>query len=271
MLYVKKSLTSPSGIFSFRLPVTIAFYLCLMIIKICKDYSTLCIGTSRIIVEYIQAKKYSLICLASGHTPIGVFQELAREVSENKLDLSGCTFLSLDEWIGIDPDVKGSCLSMLKKDCFEPLHIQPHQIQFFDVQTIDLEKECNRINTFIEQHGGLDIMLVGVGTNGHIGMNEPGTSFDTYAHVSTLAEETMQVGQKYFSKPTALSRGITLGLRHLREAKLPIVMASGEKKAAIIAQGLTQAPAENIPVSIAQLIPQGYVMLDEAAASQMHA
>jgi 6-phosphogluconolactonase/glucosamine-6-phosphate isomerase/deaminase len=112
-------------------------------------------------------------------------------------------------------------------------------------------------------------MLVGVGTNGHIGMNEPGTSFDSYAHISTLAEETKKVGQKYFSKPTSLSLGITLGLRHLREAKLPIVMASGEKKAEIIAKGLTQTPTEEIPVSISQLIPQGYIMLDEAAAIQL--
>jgi len=237
--------------------------------QIFKDYQALSEATALLIAEAIREKKHSLICLASGHTPVGVFQVLAREVNDNKLDLSHCTFLSLDEWIGIDPDDSGSCLAMLKKDCFEPLHILPHQIEFFNVQTRDLETECNRINSLIEHHEGLDIMLVGVGTNGHIGMNEPGTSFNSYAHMSNLAEETKSVGQKYFDKPTVLSLGITLGLRHLREAKLPIVMASGEKKAAIIAKGITQPPTEEIPVSIAQLIPQGYVMLDEAAAGQL--
>jgi glucosamine-6-phosphate isomerase len=240
-----------------------------MNIQILNDYQALGNSTAALIADAIISKKNSLICLASGHTPVGVFQALAKMVNENKLDLSGCTFLSLDEWIGIDPDDSGSCLTMLKKDCFEPLHIQPSQIEFFNVQTTELEKECTRINSLIEHHDGLDIMLVGVGTNGHIGMNEPGTSFDTYAHVSTLAEETKTVGQKYFSKPTTLSLGITLGLRHLREAKLPVVMASGEKKAAIIARGLTHQPSEEIPVSIAQLIPHGYVMLDKAAASQL--
>jgi glucosamine-6-phosphate isomerase len=238
--------------------------------QIFKDYQTLSQATTDLIVNAIKAKRNSLICLASGHTPIGVFEELSKNVKENKLDLSGCTFLSLDEWVGIDPNDPGSCLTMLKKDCFEPLHLQPHQAEYFNVQTDDLEKECERINSLIEKNGGLDIMLVGVGTNGHIGMNEPGTSFDTYAHISTLAEETKNVGQKYFSKPTALSLGITLGLRHLREAKLPIVMASGEKKAAIMAKGLTQPPTEEIPLSISQLIPQGYIMLDEAAASQLN-
>ena len=240
-----------------------------MEIKILPNYHSLSISVTELIISYLKNKKTALICLASGHTPIGVFQELALEVKNNILDLSGCTFLSLDEWVGIDPNDSGSCLTMLKKDCFQPLGLQPHQTEYFNVQTDDLEKECNRINSLIEHHGGLDIMLVGVGTNGHIGMNEPGTSFDTYAHISTIAEETKNVGQKYFSKPTALSLGITLGLRHLREAKLPIVMASGEKKAAIIAKGLTDNPTEEIPVSVSQLIPHGYMMLDDAAASQL--
>lgn len=240
-----------------------------MKIKILKDYQALSKATTELIISVIKAKPTALICLASGHTPIGVFQELAKEVKANNLDLSGCTFLSLDEWIGIDPNDSGSCLSMLKKDCFEPLHIQPDKIEFFNVQTHDLQSECERINSLIENNGGLDIMLVGVGTNGHIGMNEPGTSFDSYAHTGPLAEETKTVGQKYFSQPTSLSLGITLGLRHLREARLPIIMASGQKKADIMAKGLNEAPTEEIPVSIAQLIPQGYVMLDEDAAGKL--
>jgi len=241
-----------------------------MKIQTFKDYQTLSKATASLIADAIKKSPNSLICLASGHTPIGVFEELSKEVKENHLDLSGCTFLSLDEWVGIDPNDTGSCLTMLKNDCFEPLGLLPQQTEYFHVEASDLEKECERINSLIERHGGLDIMLVGVGTNGHIGMNEPGTSFDRYAHISTLAEETKTVGQKYFNKPTSLSLGMTLGLRHLSEAKLPIVMASGEKKASIMAKGLTEAPTEKVPVSISQLIPHGYVMLDEAAASQLY-
>jgi len=240
-----------------------------MKIQVYKDYQALSESTAELIVDYVNKKNNALICLASGHTPVGVFKILEKAVNENNLDVSKCRFISLDEWIGIEPTDPGSCLTMLTKDCFEPLHIQPEKIEFFNVNASDLQKECDRINELIEQNGGLDIMLVGVGINGHIGMNEPGTSFDSVAHVGTLAEETIRVGQKYFTKPTTLSKGITLGLRHLREARLPIIMANGEKKAAILATGLTQPPSESIPVSIAQLIPQGYVMLDEAAASRM--
>src|SRR6185369_417948 len=97
----------------------------------------------------------------------------------------------------------------------------------------NLQAECDRVNEFLTPDG-LDIMLVGIGLNGHIAMNEPGTLFDLRAHISQLAEETINVGQKYFDKPTKLSKGITLGLKNFSEAKLPILMANGLKKASII-------------------------------------
>ncbi|MBK7652146.1 MAG: 6-phosphogluconolactonase [Flammeovirgaceae bacterium] len=207
-----------------------------MKIQIHPNYQLLSEAVADLIIHYVNSKKDALICLASGHTPLGVFEELRLAQQSEKIDLSNCRFLSLDEWIGIDPSDPGSCLSMLQKDCFGPLEIKKDQIEFFHVLISDLEAECERINKLIEVNNGLDIMLVGVGTNGHIGMNEPGTPFNTYAHISTLAEETKTVGQKYFQKTTVLSQGITLGLQHLRESKLPIVMASGIKKAPIIAK-----------------------------------
>ncbi len=236
-----------------------------MTTKIFPDFETLSRATADLIKDYISQKPKALVCIASGHTPVGVFQYLIKDVQSGKLDISQCTFLSLDEWIGIDPTDSGSCLSMLKRDFFEPLSIPVHQREFFDVQATDLQKECDRINTLIAGNGGLDVMLVGVGTNGHIGMNEPGTSFNSYAHIGDLAEETKIVGQKYFSKHTKLIKGMTLGLKHLQEARLPIVMANGEKKAAIMAKAYSEQPTEQIPVTIVQLIDQGYIMMDEAS------
>ena len=242
-----------------------------MTTKIFPDYETLSRATADLIKDYISKKPQSLVCIASGHTPVGVFQHLINDVQSKKLDLRQCTFLSLDEWVGIDPSDSGSCLSMLKKDFFDPLNISDSQTEYFNVLAPDLDKECDRINSLIERNGGLDIMLVGVGTNGHIGMNEPGTSFNSYAHIGNLAEETKTVGQKYFSKQTILSTGMTLGPKHLREAKLPIVMANGEKKAAIMSKAFSEKPTEQIPVTIVQLIKQGFVMLDKEAASGIRA
>ena len=240
-----------------------------MTTKIFPDYEALSRATADLIADYISRKPKALVCIASGHTPVGVFQNLIKDVQSKKLDLGQCTFLSLDEWVGIDPTDSGSCLSMLKKDFFDPLNLSYSQTEYFNVLAPDLEKECDRINVLIEKNGGLDIMLVGVGTNGHIGMNEPGTSFNSYAHIGDLAEETKTVGQKYFSKQTILSTGMTLGPKHLREAKLPIVMANGEKKAAIMGKAFSEKPTEQIPVTIVQLIKQGFVMLDEKAAKSV--
>jgi glucosamine-6-phosphate isomerase len=238
-----------------------------MQVKIFPTYSELSRATADLIKAFVAAKKDSLICIASGHTPVGVFKFLAEDIQSKKLDVSRCTFLSLDEWVGIDPSDPGSCLSMLKKDFFDHVPVRPEQIIFFNVLVADLQQECARINALIQSNGGLDVMLVGVGTNGHIGMNEPGTAFDSYAHIGELAEETKAVGQKYFTKNTSLHMGITLGLKHLQEAKLPIVMANGEKKANIIAKALQTNPTEQLPASIVHKIPHAMVMLDQQAAN----
>jgi glucosamine-6-phosphate isomerase len=238
-----------------------------MKVQVYPDYKSLSRATADLISTYIKKKPSSLICLASGHSPLGVFNCMVDDVKSGKLNLDHCTFVSLDEWIGIPASQKGSCREMMDKDFFGPLAIKEHQIIFFDGMAKDLKEEVDKVNRVIEANNGLDIMLVGVGMNGHIAMNEPGTSFDSVAHVSTLAEETKTVGQKYFDTATQLSQGITLGLKHFRNARLPILMANGEKKASIIRRILASAPSESLPASVVQLIDHGIVMLDEAADS----
>ena len=232
------------------------------------DYNTLSRATADLILNYITAKENPIVCLASGHTPRGVFEYLIDDVKSNRLNISQCIFVSLDEWVGISASQYGSCRSMMDDDFFTPLQIPSSQIRFFNGLADDLEVEAQNMNAFIESHGGLDIMLVGIGTNGHIAMNEPGTSFNSYGHVSTLAEETKNVGQKYFAQTTTLNRGITLGLKHFREAKLPILMANGEKKAAIIQKTFSSPPEESLPSSVIHIISQGFVMMDDLAGNK---
>jgi glucosamine-6-phosphate isomerase len=232
-----------------------------------KTYKELSRGAADKIADYIRKKPASKVCIASGHTPLGVFEYLVDDVRSGRLEVSGCTFVSLDEWVGVERNDSGSCWSMVDKCFFTPLQIPSSRILFFDGNAVNLHDECDKVNKFLESDG-LDIMLVGIGLNGHIAMNEPGTSFNLRAHVSQLAEETISVGQKYFDKPTKLSKGITLGLQDFCEAKLPILMASGLKKAPIIQKVLTHSMTENIPGTVVQKIPQAWVMLDEEAASE---
>jgi glucosamine-6-phosphate isomerase len=237
-----------------------------MHLRIHLDYKALCRAVADTIGNYISKKPDSLVCLASGHTPLGVFECLVSDVRAGKLDLSQTIFVGLDEWVGIGPKNDGSCRLMMDEHFFGPANISESKIAFFDALSSDLQGEADKINALIDSRKCLDIMLVGIGTNGHIAMNEPGTSFDSVAHISDLAEETKIVGQKYFKSSATLSQGITLGLKHFREAKLPILMANGHKKTEIIRSVIMDKMSEDLPASIVQDIHECLIMLDQEAA-----
>ena len=240
-----------------------------MQLQIFSDYQALSLHTAQHIVALLNQKPVSLICVASGDTPTGVYRELVRLVNEGAASVAQCMFVGLDEWVGLGPENRGSCAHYLNRELFYPLGIGPDQFRLFDALAPDLDVECDRMNEFVVQGGGFDLMLVGLGMNGHIALNEPGTPFTTYAHVADLAETTITVGQKYFSGPTVLQQGITLGLQHLLDAKEAILLASGAGKAPVIKTALTGPVTEAFPASILQRHPNGLVWLDAAAGAEV--
>ena len=231
------------------------------------DYTTLSKYTAIHIAAIINQKPDALLCLASGDTPVETFRQFVKLAQAERVDVSQCTFVGLDEWVGFGPEDVGSCSNYVFRDLFTPLNLRPDQIHVFDAKADDLGAECARIDAVIDSRGGLDLLLVGMGMNGHIALNEPGTSFTLGCHVSELAESTITVGQKYFEKETALSQGITLGLRHLAEAKEVILLVSGEKKASMLRDALKGPVSKQVPASIMQTHANGQVWIDEAAGS----
>jgi len=230
------------------------------------DYEALSAATANLIIDVLTRKPEALICIASGDTPLGVCKFLAQV--DRKL-FEKCTFVGLDEWVGMNENDEGSCKYGIYQNLLIPLNIPPERIKYFDAKAEDLASECRKINEFIALKGGLDVMLVGVGMNGHIALNEPNTPFDTYAHVSDLEETTKSVGQKYFTKDTILTQGVTLGLAHLQEAKLPILIANGIRKADVISKALNGEITEQFPASIFQKLEHGLVMLDLEVAEKL--
>ncbi|AQG80115.1 6-phosphogluconolactonase [Spirosoma montaniterrae] len=212
-------------------------------------------------------KPDALLCVASGDTPIETYRRFVKLAQAGQVDVSRCQFVGLDEWVGFGPDDLGSCSYYIFRDLFRPLGLRPDQMHVFDAKADDLLDECAKIDAVIDRHGGLDLLLVGMGMNGHIALNEPGTPFTNGCHVSELAESTITVGQKYFDKPTELSRGITLGLRHLTQARDVLLMVSGAKKAPVLRDALTGPVTEQMPASIVQTVPQAQVWVDAGAAS----
>lgn len=231
------------------------------------DHNTLSQYAAQHLAAIINRKPNALLCLASGDTPIETYHRFVDLVQQERVDVSQCLFVGLDEWVGFGPDDVGSCSYYVFRDLFTPLQLRPEQIHVFDAKANDLSAECARIDTIIQSRGGLDVLLVGMGLNGHIALNEPGTPFTLGCHVVELAESTKTVGQKYFTQETTLNQGITLGLRHLTEAHEVILLVSGAKKATILRDALRGPVSEQVPASILQTQPQAQIWIDEAAGS----
>ncbi|MGA0557643.1 glucosamine-6-phosphate deaminase [Larkinella sp. VNQ87] len=236
--------------------------------QIFPDYNALSRHTAQHIADLLNRKPDALICAASGDTPVGTYRALVQLVREGKTRVDRCTFVGLDEWVGLGPESEGSCANYLQRELFGPLGIGPEQYRLFDAQAADLEAECEQMNRFVDERGGFDLILVGVGLNGHIALNEPGTPFTLKAHVSELAETTITVGQKYFSTPTPLTLGITTGLQQLMDAREAILIASGSKKAPAIQTALQGPVTEEFPASIMQTHPNAFVWVDREAAGR---
>lgn len=231
------------------------------------DHAELSQYTAEHIAAIINRKPDAMLCLASGDTPIETYHRFVELAKAGRVDVSQCTFVGLDEWVGFGPDDFGSCSYYVFRDLFAPLALRPDQIHVFDAKATDLEAECAKIDSLIQAKGGLDVLLVGMGMNGHVALNEPGTSFTLGCHLSELADSTKTVGQKYFEKETTLTQGITLGLRHLTEAHEVILLVSGAKKAGILRDAIEGPVSEEIPASIMQTHPNALVWVDEAAGS----
>lgn len=238
-----------------------------MEIDIATDYETLSKKAAGDLISLIGTRDNPLVCVASGDSPAGLYRELVNKVRQREVDVRAWNFLGLDEWVGLNGADEGSCRFHLDNQFFKLLEISPDKILFVDGRTENAIQQCEQVERFIQQKGGIDVAIVGLGMNGHIGMNEPGTPVSRRTHVSRLHPLTVQVGQKYFQKAQPLSEGITLGLGTLMDAKYVLLLVNGSKKASIVKQVLEGPMTEDIPGSLFRNHPGFKVYLDKEAAS----
>jgi glucosamine-6-phosphate isomerase len=240
-----------------------------MQLKIYKDHQGLSDAAANEVIELVKNKPTAVVCMASGETPRLTCKLLVEKAVKQNVDLSRITFIGLDEWVGIPPENDGSCHYFFHTEIFKPLQLSSSQVHLFDAMSGNLDEECKKADKLILEKGGIDLMIVGIGMNGHIGFNEPGVSFDNYAHVISLDETTITVGQKYFKTAVTLQQGITLGLKHLQQTKKVLLLANGTKKAAVIKQTVEGKITNEFPASIMQTHANGFVMIDEEAAASL--
>jgi glucosamine-6-phosphate isomerase len=209
-----------------------------------------------------------VICLPSGKTPV-VFLRNMRNYFSRHQHHPDWYFIGLDEWVGIGKDVKGSCRQFFDEHLFIPLGIPEERISFFNGIAEDLGKECSKAEAFINAHKGIDITVLGIGTNGHLGLNEPGSDPSLRTQIKTLSESTITAAKDYFDEPRDVHQGITLGLKSLLESGTVFLMAGGESKADIIKAVVEGPVTTEIPGSFLQGHPNCFVYLDEKAASKL--
>ncbi len=230
------------------------------------DYKDMSRQAAADLIELMQMWKDPLVCVASGDSPSGLYKNLADKFNKNELDISNWHFLGLDEWVGMNGNDEGSCRFHLNNQLFNLLRVPNDKISFFDGRNKDLAKECNDVETSILQQGGIDVAIVGLGLNGHVGMNEPGTPLTSRSHVTTLDLITQQTGQKYFKEQQQLKEGITLGLATLMESEYILLLVSGAHKSAIVKKILEGNISEEVPGSLLRNHPGLMVYLDAEAA-----
>ena len=220
-------------------------------------------------IQLMTSRSQPLICTASGDSPARLYQQIVERVEANQLNISNWLFVGLDEWVGMNGTDEGSCRYHLNQQLFNPLHVPEERICFFDGRKDELAAECRRVENFISDHDGIDVAILGLGMNGHVGMNEPGTSVAGRSHVTELAETTKKVGQKYFKTQHELKEGITLGIATLMDARHIILLVSGKHKAEIARKVIEEEISERLPATLLRNHPSLKIYLDKEAATKI--
>jgi galactosamine-6-phosphate isomerase len=237
-----------------------------MNVKILDNAESLADAAAAVIYQLITRKPNALLALATGHSPTRTYERLIDLIRESNLPVSSLKFVALDEWVGIAPTTEGSCAAYLRQHLFEPLGISPQQVRLFDALSPALHEECVKTEAFIQASGGIDLITLGVGMNGHLGFNEPGTEL-SHSHVIELDETTRTVGKKYFRDAVAIEKGITLGLKSILAARTVVLIANGRHKAAIVKTVVENTPSPAIPATILHNHPDCTFFLDDEAAA----
>jgi len=233
------------------------------------DYSELSEKTAELIASIITNKPDALLCFPAGETSVGTFEQLIELNNKGRLSFKKCKIVGLDEWAGIGEMRKENCFSFLKNHLFDHIDYSQENLCFFDGESSDLAGECKKTDSFIKQYGPIDMILLGAGMNGHLGLNEPGTSFDLYSHIVSLDETTRTVGQKYFSEKVNLTSGITLGMRYIMEAKTVILQLNGMRKAEIVKRLIDSEISPSFPASAIKAHSNSFLLLDKEASKYL--
>ncbi len=235
-----------------------------MEIIILDNYEEVCEEVGRRVVSFIKAKPDAVLGLATGKTMIGIYEYLVKAYKEGMVDFSMVTTFNLDEYLGVLPNDPASFRHFMDEHLFKHVNISEEKINIPSSLPEDVTKECEEYEKKIKEAGGIDLQLLGIGRDGHIGFNEPSSSLQSRTRVKTLTEETLRDN---FPDGEGPRFAITMGLGTILEAKQIILAASGEAKAQAIANAVEGPLSASCPASILQFHPNVKIIVDRKAAS----
>ncbi len=224
-----------------------------------------------ILARAIRIRPSTVLGLATGSSPLGVYRELVRLHREEGLDFSAVRTFNLDEYVGLVPTHPQSYRSFMDEHLFRQINLPPQNTHVPDGRALDLERQGEIYEDLIAQAGGIDIQLLGVGADGHIAFNEPGSSLGSRTRVKTLTGQTLRDNARFFSNPAEVPRmAITMGVGTILDARQCLLIALGEHKAEAIRATIEGPVTSQITASALQLHRDVIVVLDQAAASRLY-
>lgn len=233
-----------------------------------KDYDDMSRKAANIIAAQIIMKPNSVLGLATGSTPIGTYKRLVKRYDKGDLDFSGITTVNLDEYKGITKDNDQSYYYFMNHNLFRHVNVDTARTFLPDGTEPDAEKACTDYDRVIEEAGGADLQLLGLGHNGHIGFNEPGEIFKGKTHCVELSDTTIKANQRFFaSYDDVPKQAYTMGIQTIMQAKKILVVVSGEDKAKIVKEAFFGPVTPKVQASILQFHPDVVIVGDEAALS----
>ena len=233
-----------------------------------KDYKDMSRKAANIISAQVIMKPNCVLGLATGSTPIGTYEQLVEWYKKGDLDFAEVKTANLDEYKGLPRDNDQSYYYFMNFHLFSHVNIDPANTHIPDGMEPDAEKECSHYEEVLAGLGGVDLQLLGLGHNGHIGFNEPDEEFDKLTHCVNLTESTIEANKRFFEKEEDVPRqAYTMGIGTIMAAKQVLIVVSGEDKAQIVRDAFFGPVTPEVPASILQFHPNAVAIVDEAAFS----
>ncbi len=238
-----------------------------MKIVIVKNYDEMSQKASEIFVDLLKEKKDATLGLATGSSPIGIYKNLIKKYEEGVISFKDVKTYNLDEYCELPRSHPESYYSFMHRNLFSHVDIKEENIHIPCSEGEDLQKLCQEYNDMLHQ-ANIDIQLLGIGANGHIGFNEPNTSFDQETFVVKLTEKTRLDNQRFFNSLDEVPKyAMTMGIKNIMQAKKLVLVASGKNKAEAVKKLASGVVTEEFPASILNNHPDAIVFVDEEAAS----